>query len=92
MEYEILFWFAFCFCLFVCLFVCFVLFCSVLFCSVLLIMKGKAYYIQFQVHSTNIFGLGVKANYIARWQPPSLTLTLAAYPTITEDMVVCLFS
>ena len=51
----------------------------------LLIVKGNDYYNihrKFQVHSTNIFVLGAKNKYIARWQQPPL-LTLTAYPTPT---------
>ena len=47
-----------------------------------LIVKGNDYFNierNFQLHSSNLFVLEVKANNL-RWQPPKL-LTLTAYPT-----------
>ena len=51
----------------------------------LVIFKGDDYYNKqwkFQVYGTIIFGSGAK-KIIARWQPPSLPLSLTAYPTPT---------
>ena len=59
----------------------------------MMIMKGNSYlsiHRKFQVHSTNMFGLGAEAN-MARCAIITLLLSLAAYPIPTEGRVVFFF-
>ena len=46
---------------------------------------------KFQVHSTNMFGLGAKTN-IAKWQPPPLPLNFYSSPySLPQGRVVNFF-